>query len=176
MTRKLRREEGLAILAAVLASTLLFALGAALVLLTIAETGTAASFVRSSEAAYAADAIAERVLPELAQMPDWTVVLAGSRRSVMVDGTPDGTRSLADGSIVQLEEVVNLANCGQRTPCSSEQMDAVTVERPWGRNNPRWRLYAYCPLQSLLPADAASSPFYVLLLVGDDGAENDGNP
>jgi len=41
-------EEGVAILAAVLASTLLFAIGAALILLTIAETGTAASFVRSS--------------------------------------------------------------------------------------------------------------------------------
>jgi len=95
---------------------------------------------------------------------------------MMVDGAPDGTRTLADGSRVSLEEVVNLANCGQTTPCSPEQMDAVTVERPWGRNNPRWRLYAYCPLQSLLPPGAAPSPFYVLLLAGDDGAENDGNP
>jgi hypothetical protein len=176
MTRVLHREEGLAILAAVLTSTLLFALGAALLLLTTTETGTAASFVRTSEAAYAADAIAERVLPELARLQDWTAVLNGSRQSALVDGTPDGTRTLADGSLVNLEEVVNLANCSQTTPCSPEQMDVVTVERPWGRNNPHWRLYAYCPLQALLPAAAALSPFYVLLLAGDDGAENDGNP
>ena len=154
MMRVFRREEGLAILAVVLASALLFAVGASLILLTIAETGTAASFVRSSEAAYAADAIAERVLPELAQVQDWTAVLNGSRRSAMIDGAPEGTRTLADGSLVNLDEVVNLANCGQTGPCSPEQMDAVTIERPWGRNNPRWRLYAYCPLQSLLPPGA----------------------
>jgi hypothetical protein len=176
MTRRVRTEEGLAILAAVLASMMLFAVGAALVLLTIAETGTAASFVRSSEAAYAADAIAERVLPELALVQDWTAILDGSRRSTLADGSPTGTRTLADGSGVSLEEVVNLANCAQATLCTAEQMDAVTVERPWGRNNPRWQLYAYCPLQSLLPAGAAPSLFYVVLLAGDDGAENDGDP
>jgi hypothetical protein len=181
MTRRLTveaftREEGLAILAAVLASMLLFALAAALVLLTIAETGTAAGFVRSSEAVYAADAIAERALPELAQIPDWTTILNGARRSAMVDGSPDGTRTLADGSRINLEEVVNLANCGQVATCTAGQLDAVTVERPWGPNNPRWRLYAYAPLQSLLPAGASPSSFYVLLLVGDDGGENDADP
>jgi hypothetical protein len=176
MMRILRAEEGLAILAAVLASMLLLALGGALVLLTVTETGTAASFVRSSEAVYAADAIAERVLPELARMQDWTAILDGSRRSALADGSPDGTRTLADGSRVNLEEVVNLADCGQTTACTPAQMDAVTVERPWGSNNPRWQLYAYCPLQSLLPAGAAPSPFYVILLAGDDGAENDGDP
>src|SRR5205085_4624738 len=107
MTRRLTvegftREEGLAILAAVLASLLLFALGAALVLLTIVETGTAAGFVRSSEAVYAADAIAERALPELAQIPDWTTILNSARRSAMVDGSPNGARTLADGSRVNL--------------------------------------------------------------------------
>jgi hypothetical protein len=176
MTLLLRGEKGLAVLAAVLASMLLLVLGASLVLLTIAETGTAASFVRSSEAVYAADAIAERVLPELAQVQDWTTVLDGSRRSAIVDGPPEGARTLADGSRVALEEVVNLADCGQVTPCTPEQMDAVTVERPWGRNNPRWRLFAYSPLESLLPPGAVPSAFYVLVLVGDDGAENDGDP
>jgi hypothetical protein len=176
MMRVVRAEEGLAILAAVLASMLLLAVGGALVLLTVTESGTAASFVRSSEAVYAADAIAERVLPELAQLQDWTAILDGSRRSALVDGSPDGTRTLADGSRVNLEEVVNLADCGQTTPCSPAQMDAVTVERPWGSNNPRWQLYAYCPLQSLLPPGAAPSALYVILLVGDDGAENDGDP
>ncbi|HEY7172259.1 MAG TPA: hypothetical protein VH417_15510 [Vicinamibacterales bacterium] len=174
--RIFRGEEGLAILAAVLASMLLLALGGSLVLLTITETGTAASFVRSSEAVYAADAIAERALPELAQIQDWTAILDGTRRSALADGSPDGTRTLADGSRVTLEEVVNLADCGQTTPCTGAQMDAVTVERPWGPNNPRWQLYAYCPLQSLLPAGAAPSPFYVILLAGDDGMETDGDP
>jgi hypothetical protein len=169
-------ERGLAVIAALLATLLLAAVGAALVLLTMSETTTAASFVRSSEAAYAADAIAERALPELAELRDWTGVLNGTLQSAMMDDPARGTRTLADGSRVNLDEIVNLANCQQVTVCTDAQMDQVTLERPWGRNNPRWRLYAHTSLDALLPAGSLPSPFYVVLLVGDDGAENDDNP
>jgi hypothetical protein len=176
MTRPLQEDDGLAIVAAIMASLLLCAVGAALILLTMSETGTAAAFVRGAEAAYAADAVAERALGEVAQVADWTTILNGSRQSALVDGPPTGSRTLADGSRINLQEVVNLANCEQLGPCTAAQMDAVTADRPWGRNNPRWQLYAYAPLDLLLPPGSASSPFFVVLMAGDDPAENDDDP
>ena len=55
-------------------------------------------------------------------------------------------------------------------------MDAVTEERPWGANNPRWQLYAYGPLSSLLPDGSIRSDFYGVVMAADDPSENDGNP
>jgi len=44
-------------------------------------------------------------------------------------------------------------------------MDAVTAERPWGPNNPRWTPYAYGRLSDMLPSsDTIDSSYYVLLL------------
>jgi hypothetical protein len=55
-------------------------------------------------------------------------------------------------------------------------MDLVTAERPWGANNPRWRLYAYGNLRDLLPPGAIDSSYYVIVMVADDPAENDNDP
>jgi hypothetical protein len=55
-------------------------------------------------------------------------------------------------------------------------MDAVTIERPWGANNPRWQPYAYGPLDALLAPGAISSQYYIFVMVADDQAESDGNP
>lgn len=167
-------ESGVALVAALLAVMLLTVLGTALVLLTMSETLTASNFARSSEAAYAADALAERALGDLEGARDWTSVLAGTARATLVDGSPSGTRTLADGSTINLDEIVNIADCDQATACSAADMDAVTMDRPWGRNNPRWQLYTYGPL-SALPG-ATGSSFYVVVLAGDDGSENDNNP
>jgi len=52
-------------------------------------------------------------------------------------------------------------------------MDRVSAERPWGNNNPRWRVYACGALADLA---LAASPFYVVLLAADDPLETDGNP
>jgi hypothetical protein len=168
-------DSGIALLAAVMTTMVLAAVGGALILATTIETSTAANFVRRSEAAYAADAIAERALVELAAVPDWNQLLAGTSRSPAADGAPTGTRTLADGTVVNLDEIVNVANCGRPAGCTAAQVDAVTTERPWGANNPRWQLFAYSPLTALLPPGSAPSPFYVVLLVGDDASENDGN-
>jgi hypothetical protein len=166
----------MALLAAVMVTVVLAAIGAGLILLTAVETTTAANFVRRSEAAYAADAVAERALVDLAAIQDWNPVVAGASRSSAVDGAPTGTRPLADGTLVNLEEVVNVANCGRPAGCTAAQLDAVTIERPWGANNPRRQLFAYTPLDAILPAGSAASPYYVIVMVGDDPAENDANP
>jgi hypothetical protein len=37
-----------------------------------------------------------------------------------------------------------MVNCG-RPVCRDVDLDEVRDDRPWGRNNPRWQLYAYGP-------------------------------
>lgn len=172
----LHRDDGMALLIALLALLLMTALGAALVLTTSSETIIAGNFLTSIEALYAADAAAERAIAELGGIADWNAVLGGSLQSAFVDGPPSGRRTIADGSTIDLVEVVNMANCGHVGPCSGAEMDAVTAERPWGANNPRWQLYAYGWLRDTTPAGTIDSAYYVIVLVGDDPAENDGNP
>jgi hypothetical protein len=56
-------------------------------------------------------------------------------------------------------------------------MSAVTADRPWGANNPRWALFSYGPLSAMSSESGAlPSPDYVVVLVADDPAESDGDP
>ena len=68
-----------------------------------------------------------------------------------------------------------MVRCG-KAECGEGALTAVTEERPWGLNNPRWQLYAYGPLSRLLPAGAIDSPMYVVVWIADDPAENDDDP
>jgi hypothetical protein len=170
------RARGIALLIVVLALLMLSAIGAALVLATTAETHIAMNFQRSDEALYAADAAAERALDDLRAISDWTSVLGGTVFSSFVDGAPSGTRTLDDGSVMRLTEVVNLANCQKSAGCTTSAMNAVTDDRPWGPNNPRWTLFAYGRLRDMLPAGAIDSACYVVAMVGDDPGENDNDP
>jgi hypothetical protein len=97
-------------------------------------------------------------------------------RSPFVDGPPFGRRSLSDGATIDLEAVVNLANCQKTTACSDAEMDAQTSDRPWGANNPRWRLLSYGWLRDVLTAGVIDSAYYTIVLVGDDPSESDADP
>jgi hypothetical protein len=55
-------------------------------------------------------------------------------------------------------------------------MDRVTAARPWGRNNPRWTVFASGPLAELLPDAAIAARSYCVIWVADDPAENDAQP
>ena len=171
-----RRDAGMAVVIVLLALLLTSALGAALILTTSSETIIAGNYLASIEALYAADGAAERAIAELGGVADWNAVLGGSVRSVFVDGPPGGSRTMPDGSAIDLGEFVNLANCGEVRLCSGAEMDAATARRPWGANNPRWQLYAYGLLRDTTSAATIDSSYYVIVLVGDDPAENDGNP
>ena len=172
----LRHEDGIAMIMAMAATLLMSALGMALVLTTSSETIISANFRAASEAIYAADAALERSIDDLVRAPDWNAVLTGSAQSGFIDGPPSGTRTLADRSTIDLGRAVNMANCGKAAVCGDADMDAVTPERPWGTNNPRWQLYAYGKLGDMLPNDRIDSPYYVLVMVGDDSSETDGKP
>jgi hypothetical protein len=170
------RDNGVALLIVLLTMALVSALAAALVLSTTPETHIAMNFRRTQEALYAADAAAARALDDLRPIADWTELIAGGVLSPFVDGPPSGTRQLDDGSTLDLEQVVNMANCQKATGCTTSEMNAVTDDRPWGANNPRWRLFAYGRLRTLLAPGVIESPYYVVAMTADDPGENDNDP
>jgi hypothetical protein len=174
--RESRCERGTALVVALLAMLVMGAIGAALMLSAATESRITRNFSNNTEALYAADAVLERVVDELRGIGDWNLVLAGTVRSIFVDGEPRGTRVLSDGSTIDLGAVLNDANCRRIDGCSAAAMDAITAERPWGVNNPRWQLFAWGYLRGLVPGGRIASPFYVVVMVADDASECDDNP
>ena len=172
----LRREHGIALVVAMMAMLLMSALGAALVLTTSSETIIATNFRSSAEGRYAADAALERIVGDLLTMPDWDPLLNGAVQSAFIDGAPGGSRTLSDGAMLDLTRMLAMANCRKITPCTGSEMDMVTHARPWGRNNPRWQLFAYGHLSDLMPTASVRSPYYVVVMVGDDASELDSDP
>src|SRR5205085_12401738 len=69
-----------------------------------------------------------------------------------------------------------VVNCGKIATCSVAEMNTSTEDRPWSTNNPRWNLYAYGLLNSMVPTSTINSNVYVIVWVGDDQSENDDDP
>lgn len=67
----------MALVTAMMAMTLLTALGSAVIISTITETAIAASYRHGSELFYAADGAADFAIQELAAMADWDDLAAG---------------------------------------------------------------------------------------------------
>jgi hypothetical protein len=168
-----RRERGFAVIVAMMGLLLVSALGMALALSTSVETIISRHFRDGAGAAYAAEALVLYSVRELSALSDWTLALNGTVRSALFDETGTGVRRLRDGSVVDLDAVRNLADCGKPTSCSEGDLARADEERPWGTANPRWRLFACGRLEDVI---GAPSPFYVVLLVADDPAETDLDP
>ena len=179
-------ERGIALVVALLSMLLLTALGMSLMLTTTTETMITGNYRDGVEAMYAADAGIERTMQDVLTVPDWNAMLASP------DGISAGVTSsfyassnlqptLADGRVLDLVKATNAANCPQisppsSTPCSLSQMTLSTQERPWGTNNPRWRVYAHGPVSEFVPTDTVNSDFYLVVWVADDPSESDCNP
>jgi hypothetical protein len=165
-------RRGSALVVVLLAMLLLSAIGASMVVLSTTDTLAAANQRDAREVLYAAESAVELAADELVRMADWNAVLAGTARSARVDGPPSGARQLPDGRSVLLEELPNVAGCGRPTTCSPAQLATASDDRPWGANNPQWRLFAYRLEAAGLPA----LPVYTVVLVGDDPLEQDDDP
>jgi hypothetical protein len=169
-------ERGVALILALMAMLFLIATGTALIVTTTTESTIARNFRISSEALYAADAVLEHAIDDVRTIHDWNTILSGAAQSTFIDGPSSGPRPLADGRSIDPADVVNLANCHKVAACSDSEMDEINAERPWGVNNPRWKSFAWGYLDDIAPAGTVSSPFFVMVMVGDDPAENDGDP
>lgn len=155
-----------------LVTVLMSAIGTALALATAAEMAIAGQFQRAHEARHAAAGALDVALGEFRGLPDWNGVLGGSVRSFHAEGPPTGVRTVA-GQSVDLGQLRSLLECQQLAPCTDAAVAAVTADRPWGADNPRWRPFRYGPWPSV--AQAASA-FYIVVLVADDPTEQDGDP
>jgi hypothetical protein len=167
-------DRGIAVVVVLLLMMLLAALGLSLTLVTATEERVADAYVSGSETLHAAEAALELAVQELAVAPDWSRVLDGSAGSSFVDRHVS-SRAWPGEPVRSSDEATALVSCG-RPMCTTDDLDARTSARPWGPNNPRWRLFAYGPMRELVTSGTIDSSVYVAVWVGDDPSETDGNP
>ena len=168
-----RGERGSALVIVLLCAVLFLALASAMALVASSETTISATFRESAAALAGAEAAIARVSVDLSAASDVNAVLAGSSTSSFVDG-PAGFRTLPDGTQIELTELTNIERCGAPV-CTDAQLSAATLDRPWGANNPHWQRYASGWLRDVTPQSAAPH-VYVVVWVGDDPLEHDGDP
>jgi hypothetical protein len=111
-------------------------------------------------------------------VPRWNDILSGSVQSSFSDGPMTGLKSLPGGRSMTLCCDADPAN--PTTATGQLQAETNTLNL-WGANNPQWKLFAWGPLESLLPSGQIDSPMYVAVWVADDPADGtggvvDGNP
>jgi hypothetical protein len=84
-------------------------------------------------------------LGQLAAVTELDLVLNGTSRSTSSDGAPTGTRQIADGTSIDLDNADRNAPMRKESACSDADTNAITVDRPWGISNPRWQLFSVDP-------------------------------
>src|SRR5207248_1160582 len=109
--KSVTNERGIALVVALIAMTMIVALGTALILTTTTESKIARNFRNASEGMYAADAVLERAMDDMLTVRDWNKILNGTAQSTFVDGPATGIRTLADGKSLDLDAVTRAANC-----------------------------------------------------------------
>jgi hypothetical protein len=174
MSRAVESERGVALIGVMAMSTLLLALGVSLATTAAIEVGIADHHRDAVSTLHAADSGLEFAIGELSAAGDWDAVLAGVVRSTFHDGA--GVVALPDGSTLDVAAETAVLRCGRPRACGGGDMDLQTAERPWGRNNPRWTVYASGRLAQILGDAAPATRAHVVVWVADDASENDGDP
>ena len=152
-------ERGSAVVLALTATAVVLALASALTLIAVSESAVSASFVRGSQAAYLAEAAVARATAELDAVTDWSAVLRGVASSSVRDGAGEGVHE-ADGVVVDLT-------------AQTTALNRIGASRPFGANNPTWRLYLWGPAEWVAGAGVVG---YLAVWVADDPDEQDGDP
>src|SRR5438874_13131599 len=109
----IRREDGIALIVALMAMMLMTALGAALILTTSTEMMITANYRNGQEGLYAADGALERAMDDILTVPDWNNLLNGSTQSAFIDVPPNGHRKIPAGTLIDshpLEKSTTLSN------------------------------------------------------------------
>ncbi len=166
--------RGIALILALLFTSFLSAVGLGLAVIVFMDRLATGNTTGSVALLHAADAGVELAAHDLARA-DWNAVLAGAEQASFSDGAPIGVRAIPGGGAVNLTAETNTLNCGRPTACTAAQMAANSDERPWGANNPRWRLYAFGPFDSLSAVERPAR-CYLAVWVADDVREVDGDP
>ena len=159
------KDDGMALLCALLMTALLSTLGGTLVVLVLAEQLASARHRASLEGLYAAEAGIERAIGELRLLPGWQTLPGPGTGSASPDFN-DGasTARLADGTVLDL---------GALTIERQVESDAAY---PSAADRPVWRLFAHACLDRVIEGGAGTAPSYVLVWIADDPDDLDGDP
>jgi hypothetical protein len=168
------QQRGIALVMTLITLAVFSALGLGLLLATSAERLTAANHSDAVHALNAAEAGLELAARELSLIVDWNRVLAGLQQSRLTDGAPSGLRTAGSVSL-DLTALTNQVTCETSAACSDPRVRANTRERPWGPNNPRWQPFLYGTLSSLTSVPLVTPDSYIVVWIGDDAREGDGN-
>ena len=143
-----RRNEpqGGSVVIALLGLVLLGSLAGSLAILAHTEMMIAGNFSAAQEAFYAAEAGLQIGVDDLANAPDWDAIVSGPATSAFVDGPPGGSRTLPDGTALNLSDI---------------------TARLQGR---AWRLFAFGPFSRLQAGSARQSTAYLVVWIADDEA------
>ncbi len=169
-------QSGAALVAVLAILMLVSAIALGLVLTTSLEPAIASAHEASLSSAYAAQAGLAVAIHELAGIADWNLVLSGQVRSTILQSSIDARLTLPDGTQADAGSLTNVANCGHTAACTNAELNAFTTDRPWGPNNPRWQVFGHGRLDQLVSDGVAPPPSEVIVWVGDDPAELDGDP
>jgi hypothetical protein len=173
--RRSGTDRGAALLAALIVMAIVSAMGLGLALTTSLGPLAAANFGASRSVRLAAEAGVAIAAHELAGIADWNLALTGPAGSATLD-QGNIEVELPDGSRADLEELTARATCGRPGPCADGDRRAFTAARPWGPNNPRWRVFGHGRLDRFVPQGEGLPPIVVVVWVADDPAELDGDP
>lgn len=157
-----RPDEGTAIVLVLLLGVLLLAAGTAVALVADVETMVTANGRDAVRARYTAEAAGDFAVQELMLVPDWSLVLNGTRVSFM--SGPLVAPARAGGLPVDAAaatSVIQQENYGGGA---------------WGPDTPRWRLFAHGVPGTDLPFAGLPDDLFALVWVSDDIAESDGDP
>lgn len=168
-------DRGTALLTALIVMAIVAAMGLGLALTTSLEPLAAANYEANRAARLAAEAGVAIAVHELAGIDDWDLVLGGLVTSAVLDHG-DTAVDLPDGSRAGLRELTDSANCGRAGACPEIERSAFTAARPWGRNNPWWRVFGHGRPDRLVPEGAGLPPTEVVVWISDDPADVDGDP
>ena len=156
------RDEGLALLIALIVTALLSAMGLGIVTVTSVEMKMAGAFRAEQMALAAADAAAERAMQDLASLASWNPALTGAVRS-----------SFSGGPAVVTVPRRGVVNLGAETAALQTQSDAFLRV---GANNPIWLLYAWGWLSEAVGDPPEWGLPFVAVWVSDDPGETDTDP
>lgn len=156
------RDDGAALVLALMVSALLAALGLSVLVVSDIERRIAANAHWSSEAAAAAEAAVERAIVDLRQMPDWSLALSGGVTSVFSEQARQV--ALPAGGTLDLDAV------------TAELQDELESAGTFGPDTPAWRLFAWGPMAGLAEPGAVESAQYLAVWIADDPSDADGQP
>jgi hypothetical protein len=157
-------EQGTALVMALMTVTLLAVLAGGLLTTAVTEMKIAAVHRDGVQALYAVEAVTELILAELTAVADVDDVLTGATKSSFVDGDGRGQRQVGAVTLDLLTQT-SVERCGDAAGCGAAPAGNIA----W------WQLYAHGWLHEAT-AWRVRPPVYVIAWVGDDPAENDGNP